>query len=141
MDRTLIINYDNDRVEYYGLNNNSFHDVLNAEYKHKLKGILNIYNMLDPQIGYIQGMNYIAANILIALNGNVRDSFSVFCHLMKHDSSPIYIRHERDNDDEDNVNGFQSYAYCAGGRISKNGNVGYGLRNLYLPSLPGLICS
>merc|ERR1712228_343742 len=97
--------------------------------------------MLDPQIGYIQGMNYIAANILIALNGNVHNAFSVFCHLMKRDSSPIYIQHNNNNNDTRKVHEFQSYAYCGGGRIAKNGNIGYGLRDLYLPSLPGLICS
>ena len=36
---------------------------------------------------------------------------------------------------------FNHTLFCAGGRIAKNGHVGYGLRNLYLPSLPGLIIS
>jgi len=113
------------------------HDVLCTEMKRKLKCILSIYCMLDPQIGYIQGMNYIAANILIALNGNAQNAFAVFSHLLKRDLSPIHLKSSPDASQR----GFQSKAYCGGGRLSCSGQIGYGLRDLFLPSLPGLLCS
>merc|ERR1719410_2988100 len=83
-------------------------------------------------------MNYIAANILIGLNGSTKNAFAIFCHLMKRDLSPIYFINAQYNNTN---NGFIPYAYCGGGRISKTGCIGYGLRDLYLPSLPGLIIS
>eukprot|EP01083_Nonionella_stella_P027029 74325_1 len=142
IDRTLIINYDDNNTYKYDYYSNTeyisrHHDVLNDAYKSKLRTILSIYCMLDPEVGYIQGMNYIAANVLIALHGNVDNAFAVFCHLMKRDASPPYYI---DIDASSHVSaGFQSHAYCGGGRISKAGCLGYGLRDLYLPSLPGLI--
>lgn len=125
IDRTLIITENK-------------HKNLNEIYKKHLKNILSIYCLLDGECGYIQGMNYIVANILIALNGNVRNAFAVFCHFMKRDLSPVYIM---DNHNKHSVEYIEyiPYAYTAGGKFSKLGNIGYGLRDLYLPSLPGLI--
>lgn len=56
IDRTLI----NSGTQQSGhLPHNRNHDVLSDANKRKLKTILSIYAMLDPEIGYIQGMNYI----------------------------------------------------------------------------------
>eukprot|EP01084_Bolivina_argentea_P087450 157950_1 len=149
IDRTLIINHDWILTEYnyYDASYKSYHNVLNKEYKYKLKCILSIYCMLDPEIGYVQGMNYIAANILIGMNGDEILSFAVFSHFMKRDLSPIYFinfdykKHYLINNKNVSNYKYQSHAFCGGGKISKTGSIGYGLRDLYLPSLPGLIVS
>jgi len=36
--------------------------------KHRLMKILRAYSNLDPEVGYTQGMNYIAAALLVCLN-------------------------------------------------------------------------
>ena len=80
----------------------------------------------------------------LLIDGHVETAFAVFAHFMKRDLSPIHLydhKLERNHQNGTTIQEFQSYAYCSGGRISKTGCIGYGLRDLYLPSLPGLIIS
>ena len=140
-----IITKDIDRTLIISDSKNNKHNLLTIKQKEYLKNILSIYCILDGQCGYIQGMNYIVANILIACNNNVHNAFAIFCHFMKRDLSPPYIHNNNittnDNTTNNNNTNYIPYAYCGGGKLSKTNCIGYGLRDLYLPSLPGLIIS
>jgi hypothetical protein len=52
------------------------------EGKKKLTDVLLAYSRWDPETGYVQGMNFIAANIL--LHYREEDAFKLFVRLMQH---------------------------------------------------------
>ncbi len=47
-----------------------------------LKNVLIAYSMLRPDLGYVQGMSYVAGSILIHCDGNEQHSFTTFANLM-----------------------------------------------------------
>ena len=47
-----------------------------------LFAVLRAYAALDPQIGYVQGMNYVAALCVIDAP-SAEDGFGLFCRLMQ----------------------------------------------------------
>jgi len=50
----------------------------------RLKRVLNAYASSNPEIGYCQGMNYVAG-LLLLVSYNEEESFSVFSQLMDHE--------------------------------------------------------
>ena len=47
-----------------------------------LKQVLEEYAHIDEEVGYVQGMNFVAAT-LIYHTGNVEDSLRILNHIMK----------------------------------------------------------
>jgi hypothetical protein len=50
-----------------------------------LKNVLLAYSMLRPDLGYVQGMSYVAGSILIHNEGKEQDAFACFSNLMNRD--------------------------------------------------------
>ncbi|CAK9065902.1 unnamed protein product [Durusdinium trenchii] len=50
----------------------------------RLKRVLNAYASCNPEIGYCQGMNYVAG-LLLLVSHNEEESFFVFTQLMEHE--------------------------------------------------------
>ena len=53
----------------------------------QLQTLLGIYSLLDPEVGYVQGMNFIAGLIILAIDSEL-DAFGIFCQMMKRNKSP-----------------------------------------------------
>ena len=49
----------------------------------RLTRILRSYSVLDPEVGYCQGMNFLAGVVLKYLPGSEADAFGTFCVLMR----------------------------------------------------------
>lgn len=49
-----------------------------------LKNVLSAYSLLRPDLGYVQGMSYVAASLLLHF-GSELDTFIVFSNLMNRD--------------------------------------------------------
>lgn len=47
-----------------------------------LKNVLLAYSMLRPDLGYVQGMSYVAGALLITCGGNDQEAFACFANLM-----------------------------------------------------------
>lgn len=64
----------------------TFPDVksFNEEQQQRLKRVLNAYAGCKPNIGYCQGMNYVAG-LLLLVSQNEEESFYVFSQLMDHE--------------------------------------------------------
>lgn len=59
-------------------------------YNAKLYRILEAFTMYRPDIGYVQGMSYVAATLLLFMD-NEYQSFVTFCNLMtKYPIMPFY---------------------------------------------------
>lgn len=50
-----------------------------------LKNVLLAYSMLRPDLGYVQGMSYVAGSLLISSEGVEFDAFTCFANLMNRD--------------------------------------------------------
>jgi len=50
--------------------------------KASLRSILHAYAMLDPEVGYVQGMNFVAAQALICAGMNEGWGFALLCAIM-----------------------------------------------------------
>ncbi len=50
-----------------------------------LKNVLLAYSMLRPDLGYVQGMSYVAGSLLISSEGVEIDAFTCFANLMNRD--------------------------------------------------------
>lgn len=59
-------------------------------YNEKLRRILEAFTMYRPDIGYVQGMSYVAATLLLYMD-NEYQSFVTFCNMMtKYPIMPFY---------------------------------------------------
>jgi len=105
----------------------------------QLQTLLGVYSLLDPEVGYVQGMNFIAGTIVLAVEDEL-DAFAIFCQLMQRAHSiPISDNMsvaDTENSDHNNKR-LNNYSYCAGGHLSKTHRCGYGLRDMFTQCLPG----
>ncbi|ETO03208.1 hypothetical protein RFI_34202, partial [Reticulomyxa filosa] len=100
-------------------------------------------------------MNFVAGTIVFAV-GDELDSFGVFCELMKwspfkHNVSTgdicSYCNGDDDNADADEKESAKEkvdyaatyYSHSSGGRVSKTGQKGYGLRYMFSKALPACV--
>jgi len=113
---------------------------LSEQQQQQLQKLLGIYSLLDPEVGYVQGMNFIAGTVIFAVDDEL-DAFSIFYQLMKRDDSkPNCEKPSVANINNINVNNNQfCNSYCAGGRLSKKQQYGYGLRDMFTHCLPGCL--
>lgn len=116
---------------------------LSEQQQCQLRKLLGIYSLLDPEVGYVQGMNFIAGIVIFAVDDEL-DAFSIFYQLMKRDNSMSNCeKNSISSIMNTNINNNQLHInnYCAGGRLSKKQQCGYGLRDMFTPSLPGCLVS
>jgi len=115
--------------------------LLSEQQQHQLQKLLGVYSLLDPEVGYVQGMNFIAGTVIFAVDDEL-DAFSIFYQLMKRDNS--ISNSEKSsivNTINTNINNnpLETNSYRAGGRLSKKHRYGYGLRDMFTQSLPGCL--
>ena len=62
------------------------------EERQSLTNLLEAYAVLDPEVGYCQGMNFVMALILIATEYNEPESFAIFIRIMlMHNWREVYL--------------------------------------------------
>jgi len=113
---------------------------LSEQQQRQLQTLLGVYSLLDPEVGYVQGMNFIAGTIILAIDDEL-DAFGIFSQLMRRNLSTLTSEKiSIANTEQFDYNGLSNcYSYCAGGRLSKTRQCGYGLRDMFTPSLPGCL--
>jgi len=117
---------------------------LSEEQKEQLQTILGVYSLLDPDISYVQGMNFVVGAIVFAV-GDEMDAFGVFCEMMKGKELLKCDPLDQNNPHSSNLDLNHSnpqnliHSHCSGGRVSKTQRKGYGLRSMYSKSLPGCV--
>ena len=108
--------------------------LLNEYQQKQLQTLLGVYSLLDPDVGYVQGMNFIAGIIILTIKDEL-NAFAIFCQLMKRNKSPpFHIVYDFINNSNNSMTHYNHtkfnrhnyyHAYCGGGRVSKVYNILY----------------
>lgn len=109
---------------------------LTKQQQHQLQKLLGVYSLLDPEVGYVQGMNFIAGTIILVI-GDELDAFSIFFQLMKRNIPELHHENASTININNNIKRSNDHRYCGGGRSSKTQQCGYGLRDMFTDRLPG----
>lgn len=103
-----------------------------------LRNVLGCYALADEEIGYAQGMNMIAYELL-EITKCAPLAFAFFCQFMRlNEYGPGLPRRPREPTDPA-VKTSCRHAYCSGGFNSKSGIEGFGVRFMFTKCLPGCI--